>query len=145
MKKKILVILCLLVLSGCNSQDKSKNLRCEKSDIVSENTVNEVITATFDDEEIKTADIKIETLIAEKYLPYIDTLEENMKNMYADYYDKQGITINMAMGNNSIILKINIDFDILGDDTKNLLGFSNIISTYGETKKEFEKSGYSCN
>ena len=145
MKKKILMLSLLLVfISGCSSKDTSKNLRCEKSEVVSENTINEVITATFENDNIKTADIKIETVVAEKYIPYIDSLEEDLKTKYEGYYNKSGIDINIAVGTSSITTKINVIFDNLNDESKQVLGFSELISTYAETKSSLENSGYKC-
>lgn len=145
MKKSIAVLSLLLVLVvGCSKKDTSKSLRCEKSSVVSENTINEVVTATFENDNIKTSDIKIETIVAEKYIPYIDHLEEQMKEKYKDYYNKGGIDINIATGTGSVNTKININFDNIDDETKTILNLNETVSTYNETKQSLEKSGYKC-
>ena len=145
MKKILIIPLLVFLCTACNeTKDTSNNLRCERTDTISENNVIEVITATFENDNIKSADMKIETKIADKYLEYKDNLEAEIRNNYKDYYDKNGIDINITMLDNGVSVKINVDFSILDDASKDLIGLSSTISTYEETKNALEGSGYIC-
>lgn len=145
MKRKILLMgIMLLIISGCSKKDVTNSFKCEKSEVVDENTITEVINANFLNNQIQTASIKIENIVAEKYLQFIGNLEEDVKNRYSDYFDKQGINISVLTEDNKIITNINIDFNGLDENSKSIINVVDVVSTYGETKKALENSGYKC-
>ena len=146
MKKKILLMgIVMLIVSGCSKKDVIKNLQCKKSDTISENIITEVINAQFKNNQIESSEIVIENVVIEKYVQFIGSLEEELKNKYNDYYDKKGISINIFTENNKVTAKINIDFNLIDENSKTVLNITDNISTYGETKDTLEKNGYKCN
>ena len=144
-KKMIILCIFTLILSGCGkAKITNENLRCEKKQDVNGNTLTETISATFENKSIQSADIRMETLVADKYIEYFPSLEEQIKQKYSEYYNKQGINIDIISDDGKIAVKINLDFELLDSESKSILGLDSFVSTYDETKRSLIQSGYKC-
>lgn len=143
--KKLVACLCLfsLVLVGCNDK-KVQELKCTMEETVSENNVIKTIETNFENNKVLAASIKLQTLLNEKYLPYIDSFVKQMEEQFSNYKDKKGITSNIYQDDTSVTVYISFNINNLDDDTKQELGFINTDDSYDSAKKSLESNGYKC-
>ena len=111
---------------------------------VSENNVIKTIETSFENNKLLAASIKIQTLLNEKYFPYIDSFVKQMEEQFSNYKDKKGITSNIYQDDTSVTVYISFNINNLDDDTKQELGFINTDDSYDNAKKSLESNGYKC-
>ncbi len=143
MKKYIFLVVGCLILTGCN-RNKIRNLECSNTITENENVVKNVVEVKYIQNNVDTLWFKTETILAEKYLDYIDTFEEKINNGFNEYVNKKGISINSTKRENSIVFNMEIDVNLLDSETKNKLGITDTYSEYNTTKKNLEQKGYVC-
>ena len=140
MKKNAIIILFVILVTGC----QNKQLNCNMEQIVSENVVSYEINADFNKNKVNNMHFKMQTTMADKYLDYAHILEQEILDNYQNYQNKEGIKINASRNTNNVILDIDIDFSIFNEELKKDLGISSS-SNYKDAKKSLESSGFICN
>lgn len=143
MKKIILIAVSFILLVGCHKKEQNL-LECTKEEMQNDNKVINTVMTTYNKSNIQKLEIKTETILAEKYLEYIDTFETEIRNSFNNYMDKKGITINTTKTSSSIILDMMIDASLLDDDMKKSLGIMDTYSSYNKAKNMMIQDGYTC-
>lgn len=143
MKKIILITVSFILLVGCHKKEQNL-LECTKEEMQNDNKVINTVMTTYNKSNIQKLEIKTETILAEKYLEYIDTFETEIRNSFNNYMDKKGITINTTKTSSSIILDMIIDASLLDDDMKKSLGIMDTYSSYDKAKNMMIQDGYTC-
>lgn len=143
MKKIILITVSFILLVGCHKKEQNL-LECTKEEMQNDNKVINTVMTTYNKSNIQKLEIKTETILAEKYLEYIDTFETEIRNSFNDYMDKKGITINTTKTSSSIILDMIIDASLLDDDVKKSLGIMDTYSSYDKAKNMMIQDEYTC-
>ena len=143
MKKIILIAVSFILLVGCHKKEQNL-LECTKEEMQNDNKVINTVMTTYNKSNIQKLEIKTETILAEKYLEYIDTFETEIRNSFNNYMDKKGITINTTKTSSSIILDMMIDASLLDDDVKKSLGIMDTYSSYNKAKNMMIQDGYTC-
>ena len=108
------------------------------------NNIVQTLEASFEQDKVISINMKIQTLLNEKYVPYIDSFVTQMEEQFSNYKDKKGITSNVYQDESSVTISISFNINNLDEETKNELGFIDTNDTYKNAKKSLEKSGYTC-
>ena len=56
------------------------------------NNIVQTLEASFEQDKVISINMKIQTLLNEKYVPYIDSFVTQMEEQFSNYKDKKGIT-----------------------------------------------------
>lgn len=144
--KKFIIYLCVLSLAlvGCKNKNNSETLKCSMEKEEASNNIVQTLEASFEQDKVISINMKIQTLLNEKYVPYIDSFVTQMEEQFSNYKDKKGITSNVYQDESSVTISISFNINNLDEETKNELGFIDTNDTYENAKKSLEKSGYTC-
>ena len=144
--KKIITYLCVLSLAlvGCKNKDTSKTLKCSMEREESSNNIVQTLEANFEDDKVISINMKIQTILNEKYIPYIDSFVTQMEEQFSNYKDKRGITSNVYQDESSVTISISFNVNNLDEEAKKELGFIDTNDNLENAKKSLEKSGYIC-
>lgn len=143
MKKLFIISLgCLaMLMTGCSS---NKELNCTIDQSAAGNTVSQNMVATFSGDKITKLTMKVETKLADEYVPYIDTFVSQIDAQFENYKDKKGITTNTTKEDSSVIFDMTVDVDKMDDESKDALGIVDVTGSYNESKKALASAGYTC-
>ena len=142
MKKIIYILFIGLLLSGCNKQT-DKTLVCNKNEKLNENDVFQKIESTYIDNKIAFANLDIKIVVSDRYVEYINVLEQQLLESYNEFRDKAGVTFSSIKGDSDIKVLIGVDFSKINAPIE-ALGLINDQSTYDDAYKTFTEMGYSC-
>ena len=143
MKKKLMcLLLVLLITSGCN-KETSKTIICTKNSKMEENDIVQRVEANFINNKLTSSDLEIKLVISERYIQYIDLLEEQLLNSYNEFNNKDGITLSTVKETDNIKLKISINFTKLIEPIESL-GLINDQSSSEDVYYSFSSMGYTC-
>ena len=137
MKKIVIALMGILVITGCKKEDKLICTIQEKEDTF---TLNQNIEATFDQDEISKATFELNYQVKNQDL--IKVLKQNSQESFSKYQNEEGIQIVEKEKGNQYIYQINIDIDKVDD---NILDYFGLI---GDNKLAIEDKltidGYTC-
>ena len=144
MKRIILLVVSVMLITGCSNQ-KEKVLECTKETMQNENKIIDTIITTYNKDNVSNMEFQTETILADKYLEYIDIFENQINNSFENYKEKNGIDINITKTNSKIVLNMIINVLSLDDETKRDLSITDTYSSYKKAKNILEQNGYICN
>ena len=137
MKKIVIALMGILVITGCKKEDKLICTIQEKEDTF---TLNQNIEATFNQDEISKATFELNYQVKNQDL--IKVLKQNSQESFSKYQNEEGIQIVEKEKGNQYIYQINIDIDKVDD---NILDYFGLI---GDNKLAIEDKltidGYTC-
>lgn len=131
------------MLVGCKKTSNEK-LKCTLKQEQDENSIVQTIEVNFENNKAISINMKMQTILDEKYIPYIDSFTTKMEEQFSFYNDKKGITSDIYQDESSITVSIIFNINNLDDTTKNELGFINVDDSYDDTKLTLENKGYVC-
>ena len=135
MKKYVVFLFVLLVLTGCD-----KKIVCNK---ISEN--NEFYSTKisyeykFNNDDIKDIFVTIETDFTDKYLSNSNADLKEIADTYKEELSDENIKLDIETTDKSVILKMKISEEYA---LKNKLSLA---SSLAEVRRTFEKDDYTCN
>lgn len=144
MKRIILLVVSVMLITGCSNQ-KEKVLECTKETVQNENKIIDTIITTYNKDNVSNMEFQTETILADKYLEYIDIFENQINSSFENYKEKNGIDINITKTNSKIVLNMIINVLSLDDETKRDLSITDTYSSYKKAKNILEQDGYICN
>ena len=137
MKKIVIALMGILVITGCKKEDKLICTIQEKEDTF---TLNQNIEATFNQDEISKATFELNYQVKNQDL--IKVLKQNSQESFSKYQNEEGIQIVEKEKGNQYIYQINFDIDKVDD---NILDYFGLI---GDNKLAIEDKltidGYTC-
>ena len=137
MKKIVIALMGILVITGCKKEDKLICTIQEKEDTF---TLNQNIEATFDQDEISKATFELNYQVKNQDL--IKVLKQNSQESFSKYQNEEGVKIVEKEKGNQYIYQINFDIDKVDD---NILDYFGLI---GDNKLAIEDKltidGYTC-
>lgn len=137
MKKIVIALMGILVITGCKKEDKLICTIQEKEDTF---TLNQNIEATFDQDEISKATFELNYQVKNQDL--IKVLKQNSQESFSKYQNEEGVQIVEKEKGNQYIYQINFDIDKVDD---NILDYFGLI---GDNKLAIEDKltvdGYTC-
>ena len=140
--KKIFCLLCLLGLSFTLSGCGTKTLTCTKSETESGMTNEETMTVKFKDDKPSSATMKMDIKFDDSTKSSVDMmyslLESGLKEAEQD-----GVKVDTKKTDNSITVKLDVDFSKVKDEDGLDLDFDSTKS-FSEVKEEIEEEGYKC-
>lgn len=131
------------MLVGCKKTSNEK-LKCTLTQEQDENSIVQTIEVNFENDKAISINMKMQTILDEKYIPYIDSFTTKMEEQFSYYNDKKGITSDIYQDESSVSVSIIFNINNLDDTTKNELGFINVDDSYDDTKLTLENNGYIC-
>lgn len=144
MKKIMVCLLTFLILTvGCKKVSNNE-LKCTLTKQQDENSIIQTIETKFENNKAISINIKMQTLLNEKYVPYIDSFVKQIEEQFNNYKDKKGITSDIYQDESSVTVSILFNINNLDDTTKSELGFIDVNDSYDDTKLTLEKKGYIC-
>ena len=105
----------------------------------------DTIITTYNKDNVSNMEFQTETILADKYLEYIDIFENQINSSFENYKEKNGIDINITKTNSKIVLNMIINVLSLDDETKRDLSITDTYSSYKKAKNILEQDGYICN
>ncbi len=137
MKKIVIALMGILVITGCKKEDKLICTIQEKEDTF---TLNQNIEATFNQDEISKATFELNYQVKNQDL--IKVLKQNSQESFSKYQNEEGVQIVEKEKGNQYIYQINFDIDKVDD---NILDYFGLI---GDNKLAIEDKltidGYTC-
>ena len=137
MKKIVIALMGILVITGCKKEDKLICTIQEKEDTF---TLNQNIEATFEQDEISKATFELNYQVKNQDL--IKVLKQNSQESFSKYQNEEGVQIVEKEKGNQYIYQINFDINKVDD---NILDYFGLI---GDNKLAIEDKltvdGYTC-
>ena len=137
MKKIVIALMGILVITGCKKEDKLICTIQEKEDTF---TLNQNIEATFEQDEISKATFELNYQVKNQDL--IKVLKQNSQESFSKYQNEEGVQIVEKEKENQYIYQINFDINKVDD---NILDYFGLI---GDNKLAIEDKltidGYTC-
>ena len=137
MKKIVIALMGILVITGCKKEDKLICTIQEKEDTF---TLNQNIEATFEQDEISKATFELNYQVKNQDL--IKVLKQNSQESFSKYQNEEGVQIVEKEKGNQYIYQINFDINKVDD---NILEYFGLI---GDNKLAIEDKltidGYTC-
>lgn len=131
------------MLVGCKKTSNEK-LKCTLKQEQDENSIVQTIEVNFENDKVISINMKMQTLLNDKYIPYIDLFVTNMEEQFSYYSDKRGVTSNIHQDESSVIVSILFSINNMEEQVKSELGFINVDDSYESNKHELEQIGYVC-
>ena len=142
MKRKyfILMILSILLISGCN---KKKTLTCTKTEKETGMNLTTTTITNFVNDKISSLKLDINAKLDSSYVKYKDTIKQSLEKQYSIYKDEKGITYHTNIKDDTITFSLIVDNKAISKDTRKNLNISNS-ENYEKSKESLENEGYTC-
>ena len=123
----------------------TKKLTCSKEDQKDYITTKEIVTVTYQENDVNNIQIDLQATIDEKYSDYVDTVKENLEEQFTKYEDVKGISFQSNRKDNAIHINLLVEFSKMKEKDKEKFKFTNLKNDYDELKKSLEEEKYTCN
>ncbi len=140
--KKIFCLLCLLGLSFTLAGCGTKTLTCTKSETESGMTNEQTMIVKFKKDKPSSATMKMDIKFDDSTKSGVDTMYSILESGFKDQ-EQDGVKVDTKKTDNSITLKLDIDFAKVKDEDGLDLDFDSA-SSISEIKEDMEKDGYKC-
>ena len=144
MKKILLIIICLFIITGCGNENYkgSKTLTCLKDVSQDDVKMTETSNLNFKDGKLETMAITIVATIPDEYKSYMNTFMESCKKEYNELYkDNDHISYDVKQtGDLEITILVNVDYLNMTEKEKEDIGSDD----FEINKKQLIDSGYDC-
>ena len=143
MKKILIILIAVVILTGCGASKKEDKLTCTMSTKQANMVMNHEIEADFVGNEVVDLSMDIEVELDNTFAPYIETMKTTLANQFKSYSDN-GAEVEIDAEGSTV--KIDIDFDLksMSLEQKKNLDMIDVYGTKSATKKSLEKIGYTC-
>lgn len=138
--KKILIILSLLLLTGCTQESVLECVKTEELD--NYKTISKELI-TFNNDNVLEYDASIEVVLDKDYIKYKSIFIKEIENNFKKYNKMNGVKFNSDETNNGINMTINADVSKMDDKSIKELKLAKK-ANIDMTKQEREKDGFKC-
>lgn len=144
MKKLIIPILFLFLITGCGSSD-GRTITCTNLEVDDGLRIETEIFSYFVDDQLDETTFEFQYNLDSSYQPYIDQIEQGIKDDYKDIIDQKGVHLETEKKNdNQIDVTLTATFSNMDNDTKEYFDMIPLESGIEEYKKTMEEKGYTC-
>ncbi|MEG2232766.1 MAG: hypothetical protein RRY16_02225 [Bacilli bacterium] len=141
MKRLIISIFLLLIISGCNNE---KKIKCTQNSLQEGyGLTTQDITLYHKNNKATNYEYKIKVSLEDNMKDYLDNFYSSIINSFADYKNKNGITLNNQKDKLSITISLAINLDKINKEDNTLLHFDKE-KNIEDIKKSLEIDGYIC-
>lgn len=138
--KKILIILSLLLLTGCTQESVLECVKTEELD--NYKTISKELI-TFNNDNVLEYNASIEVVLDKDYIKYKSIFIKEIENNFKKYNKMNGVKFNSDETNNGINMTINADVSKMDDKSIKELKLAKK-ANIDITKQEREKDGFKC-
>ena len=138
--KKTMLILSLLLLTGCTQESVLECVKTEELD--NYKTISKELI-TFNNDNVLEYDASIEVVLDKDYIKYKSIFIKEIENNFKKYNKMNGVKFNSDETNNGINMTINADVSKMDDKSIKELKLAKK-ANIDITKQEREKDGFKC-
>lgn len=143
MKKILISLVAVVILTGCGASKEEQVLTCTMSTTQSGMTMNQKVEADFVGNEVVDMSMDIDVELDEFMAPYIETMKETLASQFKNYSDN-GAKLEIDAEGSKIEIDIDFDLKNMTLEQKKNLDMIDVYGTKEATQKAFEKMGYTC-
>lgn len=148
MKKSFLILICIFIVTGCNSKSNetiNDKITCTKNEESEGLTSTSKTIVYFENNSISKYQISIDTKVPEKYQNIIDTLYNEALTSFNEYKDYSGVDVESNKGKDTIKASMTVTKSKIKDIDKEKINELLDLSSNKETiKNSFEANEYTC-
>jgi len=133
--KKMLVLVCLLFITGCSS-----TLTCTKEQKEEYVTMNQEIKINFKGKKVKSAEFIVDAELKTEYTDSSDYFAELLRTQFSNFQELYGVDLEVKQTKTGakLIMKMN------KESFNNIYGSSSQNIDKDNIKRNFEDNGYAC-
>ena len=139
--KKVLLLISLLFLVGCN-KNEAKELVCKLDRNSNDNIITQQVIATYDGEKLENIEMKVTSKVPSDSVAsmYSEAIQEEEEE---NYKGTDSVSVNTKTEGDVVSLITNINYRTFTKNDAKAVSIDKDIS-YDELKLRFEKLGYEC-
>lgn len=144
LSKLLIPTMFLFLITACGGSDRKK-ITCKNATEDDGLRIETEVISYFVDDQLDETTFEFQYNLDNTYQPYIDQIEQGIKDDYKDIIDQKGVHLETEKKNdNQIDVTLTATFSNMDNDTKEYFDMIPLESGIEEYKKTMEEKGYTC-
>ncbi len=144
LSKLLISTMFLFLITACGGSDREM-ITCKNATEDDGLRIETEVISYFVDDQLDETTFEFQYNLDNTYQPYIDQIEQGIKDDYKDIIDQKGVHLETEKKNdNQIDVTLTATFSNMDNDTKEYFDMIPLESGIEEYKKTMEEKGYTC-